>query len=132
MAYRPIGLCGMGKERTKGKGLEGGHTLQAKEMTHLVAPFRARYYCPDGPQATQTSGLCTLGFVQFKAAGLVQAFDLLGAINNFTACPNAENRKNDNLHNSNKWHTQCRASPWRGRTYHPFPTRRLKNDNFHN
>ena len=95
MAYRPIGLCGMGKERTKGKGLEGGHTLQAKEMTHLVAPFRARYYCPDGPQATQTSGLCTLGFVQFKAAGLVQAFDLLGAINNFTACPNAENRSGD-------------------------------------
>ena len=93
MAYRPIGLCGMGKEQTKGKGLEGGHTLQAKEMTHLVAPFRARYYCPDGPQATQTYGLCTLGFVQFKAAGLMQAFDLLGAINNFTACPNAENRK---------------------------------------
>ena len=80
MAYRPIGLCGMGKERTKGKGLEGGHTLQAKEMTHLVAPFRARYYCPGGPQATQ-------------AAGLVQAFELLGAINNFTACPNADNRK---------------------------------------
>ncbi len=47
-------------------------------MSQLVAPFRARYYCPDGPQATQTSGLCTLGFVQFKAAGLVQAFDLLG------------------------------------------------------
>ena len=78
MAYRPIGLCGMGKERPKGKGLEGGHTFQAKEMSRLVAPFRARYYCPDGPQATQTSGLCTLGFEQFKAAGLVQAFDLLG------------------------------------------------------
>ncbi len=63
----------MGKELPKGKGLEGG----------------------DGPQATQTSGLCTLGFEQFKAAGLVQAFDLLGqtiAINDFTACPNAENR----------------------------------------
>ena len=57
----------MEKERPKGKGLEGGHTLQAKD-----------YYCPDGPQATQTSGLCTLGFEQFKAAGLVQAFDLLG------------------------------------------------------
>ena len=71
-------LCGMEKELPKGKGLEGGHTLQAKEMSRLVAPFRARYYCPDGPQATQTSGLCTLGFEQFKAAGLVQAFDLLG------------------------------------------------------
>jgi hypothetical protein len=59
-------------------GPEGGHTLQAKEILRLVAPFRARYYCPDAPQATQTSGLCTLGFVQFKAAGLVQAFDLLG------------------------------------------------------
>ncbi|MBQ3730967.1 MAG: hypothetical protein II905_04360 [Muribaculaceae bacterium] len=47
-------------------------------MSRLVAPFRARYYCPDGPQATQTSGLCTLGFEQFKAVGLVQAFDLLG------------------------------------------------------
>ena len=47
----------MGKELPKGKGLEGGHTLQAKEMSRLVAPFRARYYCPDGPQATQTSGL---------------------------------------------------------------------------
>ncbi len=58
----------MEKERPKGKGLEGGHTLQAKEMSRLVAPFRAR----------QTSGLCTLGFEQFKAAGLVQAFDLLG------------------------------------------------------
>ena len=53
-------------------GLEGGHTLQAKEISRLVAPFRARYYCPDGPQATQTSGLCTLGFVQFKADGLVE------------------------------------------------------------
>ena len=61
-----------------GKGLEEGHTLQAKEMSRLVAPFRARYYCPDRPQASQTSGLCTLGFMQFKAAGLVQAFDLLG------------------------------------------------------
>ena len=78
MAYRPIGLFGMGEERPKGKGLEGGHTLQAKEMSRLVAPFRARYYCPDRPQASQTSGLCTLGFMQFKAAGLVQAFDLLG------------------------------------------------------
>ena len=78
MAYRPIGLCAMGKERPKGKGLEEGHTLQAKEILRLVAPFRARYYCPEGPQASQTSGLCTLGFVQFKAAGLVQAFDLLG------------------------------------------------------
>ncbi len=78
MAYRPIGLCAMGKERPKGKGLEGGHIFQAKEMSRLVAPFRARYYCPDGPQATQTFGLCTLGFVKFKAAGLVQAFDLLG------------------------------------------------------
>ena len=78
MAYRPIGLCAMGKERLKGKGLEGGHTLQAKEITRLVAPFRARFYCPDGPQASQTSGLCALGFVQVKAAGLVQAFDLLG------------------------------------------------------
>ena len=77
MAYRPIGLCGMGKERPKGKGPEGGHTLQAKEMSRIVAPFRARYYYPDGPQATQTSGLCTLGFEQFKAAGLVQAFGLL-------------------------------------------------------
>ncbi len=76
MAYRPIGLCGMGKECPKGKGLEGGHTLQAK--SRLVAPFRARYYCPDGPQATQAAGLCTLGFGQFKASGLVQAFDLLG------------------------------------------------------
>ena len=81
MAYRPIGLCGMGQERPQGKGLEGGHTLQAKEMSRLVAPFRARYYCPDSPQATQTSGLCTLGFEQFKAAGLVQAFDLLGHSN---------------------------------------------------
>ena len=64
-------------------------------MSRLVAPFRARYYCPDGPQATQTGGLCTLGFGQFKAAGLVQAYDLLGqtiAINDFTACPNPENR----------------------------------------
>ena len=78
MAYRPIGLCAMGKEHPKGKGLEGGHTLQAKEITRLVAPFRARFYCPDGPQASQTSGLCTLGFVQVKADGLVQAFDLLG------------------------------------------------------
>ena len=78
MAYRQIGLYAMGKERLKGKGLEEGHTLQTKEMSRLVAPFRARYCCPDGPQATQTSGLCTLGFVQFKAAGLVQAFDLLG------------------------------------------------------
>ena len=78
MAYRPIGLCAMGKERPKGKGLEGGHTLKAKEMSRLVAPFRARYHCPDRPQASQTSGLCTLGFVQVKAAGLVQAFDLLG------------------------------------------------------
>ncbi len=78
MAYRPIGLCAMGKERPKRKGLEGGHTLQAKEITRLVAPFRARFYCPDGPQASQTSGLCTLGFVQVKADGLVQAFDLLG------------------------------------------------------
>ena len=68
----------MGKELPKGKGFEGGHTLQAKEMSRLVAPFRARYYCPAGPQATQTSDLCTLGFEQFKAAGLVQAFDLLG------------------------------------------------------
>ena len=76
MAYRPIGLCGMGKERPKGKGPEGGHTLQAKEMSRIVAPFRARYYYPDGPQATQTSGLCTLGFEQFKAAGLVKVFDL--------------------------------------------------------
>ena len=47
-------------------------------MSQLVAPFRARYYFPEGPQASQTSGLCTLGFVQFKAVGLVQAFDLLG------------------------------------------------------
>ena len=47
-------------------GLEGGHTLQAKEMTRLMAPFRARYYCPDGPQATQ-----------FKADGLVEASDLV-------------------------------------------------------
>ena len=47
-------------------------------MSQLVAPFRVRYYCPDGPQATQTSGLCTLGFVQFKAAGLVKVEDLLG------------------------------------------------------
>ncbi len=78
MAYRPIGLCAMGKERLKGKGLEGGHTLQAKAISRLVAPFRARFYCPDAPQASQTSGLCTLGFVQVKAAGLVQAFDLLG------------------------------------------------------
>ena len=78
MAYRPIGLCAMGKERPKGKGLEGGHTLQAKEITRLVAPFRARFYCPDAPQASQTSGLCTLGFVQFKAAGLVQVEELLG------------------------------------------------------
>ena len=77
MAYRPIGLCGMGKERPKGKGLEGGHTLRTNEMSRLVAPFRARYYCLDGPQATQASSLCTLGFVQVKAAGLVQAFDLL-------------------------------------------------------
>ena len=77
MAYRPIGLCGMGKKRPKGKGLEGGHILQAKEMSRLVAPFRARYYCPDGPQATQTSGLCTLGFEKVKAAGLVQVNDLL-------------------------------------------------------
>ena len=76
MAYRPTGLCGMGKERPKGKGLEGGHSLQAKEKSRLVAPFRARYYCPDGPQATQTSGLCTLGFGQFKAAGLVKVYDL--------------------------------------------------------
>ena len=53
-------------------GLEGGHTLQAKEISRLMAPFRARYYCPDGPQATQTSGLCTLGFAQFKADGLVE------------------------------------------------------------
>ena len=68
----------MGKERTKGKGLEGGHTLQAKEMTRLVAPFRARYYCPDAPQATQTSGLCTLGFKKVKAAGLVVVFDHIG------------------------------------------------------
>ena len=59
-------------------GLEGGHTLQAKEISRLVSPFRARYYCPDGPQATQTSGLCTLGLVQFKAAGLVQAVGLFG------------------------------------------------------
>ena len=77
MAYRPIGLYAMGKERIKGKGLEGGHTLQAKAISRLVAPFRARYYYPDGPQATQTSGLCTLGFEQFKAAGLVQAYGLL-------------------------------------------------------
>ena len=63
MAYRPTGLCGMGKERIKGWGLEGGHTIQAKEMLRLVAPFRARYYLLDSPQATQTSGLCTLGFV---------------------------------------------------------------------
>ena len=53
-------------------GPEGGHTLQAKEILRLVAPFRARYYCPDGPQATQTSSLCTLGFAQFKADGLVE------------------------------------------------------------
>ena len=78
MAYRPIGLYAMGKERPKEKGLEGGHTLQTNEMSRLVAPFRARYYCLDRPQASQTSGLCTLGFMQFKAAGLVQAFDLLG------------------------------------------------------
>ena len=44
----------------------------------MSGPFQAHYYCLDGPQATQTSGLCTLGFEQFKAAGLVQAFDLLG------------------------------------------------------
>ncbi len=78
MGYRPIGLWGMGKERLKGKGLEEGYTFQVKEISRLVAPFRARYYCPDGPQASQTSGLCTLGLVQVKAAGLVQAFDLLG------------------------------------------------------
>ena len=77
MAYRPIGLCGMGEERLEGKGLEGGHTLQAKEMSRLVAPFRARFYFLADPQASQTSGLCTLGLMQFKAAGLVQAFDLL-------------------------------------------------------
>ena len=58
-------------------GPEGGHTLQAKEISRLVAPFRARYYCPDDPQATQTSGLCTLGFAQFKADGLVEVSDLV-------------------------------------------------------
>ena len=56
-------------------GPEGGHTLQAKEISRLVAPFRARYYCPDGPQATQARGLCTLGFAQFKAVGLVEVSD---------------------------------------------------------
>ena len=49
MAYRPTGLCGMGKERIKGWGLEEGHTIQAKEMPRLVAPFRARYYLLDSP-----------------------------------------------------------------------------------
>ncbi len=98
MAYRPIGLCGMGKECPKGKGLEGGHTLQAKEMSRLVAPFRARFYLPASPQATQTSGLCTLGLVQVKAVGLEQAFDLLvhnNCPNDSTACRNAENRCNE-------------------------------------
>ena len=47
-------------------------------MSRLVAPFRARYYCPDAPQATQTSGLCTLGFKKVKAAGLVVVFDHIG------------------------------------------------------
>ena len=46
-------------------------------MSWLVAPFRARFYLLASPQATQTSGLCTLGLMQFKAFGLVQAFDLL-------------------------------------------------------
>jgi hypothetical protein len=51
--------------------------LWAKEMSRLVAPFRARFYLLVSPQATQTSGLCTLGLLLVKAAGLVQAFDLL-------------------------------------------------------
>ena len=51
-------------------GLVEGHTLQAKETSRLVAPFWARYYFFASPQATQTSGLCTLGFEQVKAAGL--------------------------------------------------------------
>ena len=36
-------------------------------------------FIPDivvNPQAIQTCGLCALGLVQVKAAGLVQAFDL--------------------------------------------------------
>ena len=64
-------------------------------MSRLVAPFRAHYYCPDGPQATQTSGLCTLGFEQFKALALCRpstCLDTTIAINDFTVCPNAENR----------------------------------------
>ena len=63
MAYRPTGLCAMGKERLGVMGLVEGHTLQAKETSRLVAPFWARFYFFASPQATQTSGLCTLGFM---------------------------------------------------------------------
>ena len=87
----------MGKERLEGKGLEEGHTLQSKEMSRLVAPFRARFYLLATPQATPTSGLCTLGLLQVKAVGLVQAFDLLvhyNCPNDSTACRYAENRCN--------------------------------------
>ena len=33
MAHRSIGLCGMGKVREKGMGLEEGHTFQTKVFT---------------------------------------------------------------------------------------------------
>ena len=98
MAYRPIGLCGMGKERPKGKGLEGGHTLQAKEMSRLVAPFRARYYCPDDPRPHRPPACAPWGLSNSRPLALcrpstcLETMDATIAINDFTACPNAENR----------------------------------------
>ena len=58
-------------------GLDEGHPFQANGLPLLLAPFRARFWCRKFPQATLTFGQCALGLIQVKAAGLVQAFDLL-------------------------------------------------------
>ena len=77
MAHRPIGLCGMGKGWLERKGLVEGHTPQAKEMSQLVAPFRAHREQHSSHHATRTYGPRAVVLPQVKAAGLVQAFDLL-------------------------------------------------------
>ena len=68
-------LVGMVSIMRKGRIEEKGHC--GLRNAAVSGPFQGPLRVHASPQATQTSGLCTLWLLQVKASGLVQAFALL-------------------------------------------------------
>ena len=80
MAHRQNVCVAWGTRATREWGLEEGQLFHAQLLRRRVAPYGARDERLSLPHATRTYGPCAVGLPQVKAAGLVQAFDLLGRI----------------------------------------------------